>query len=255
MAVSALTTAGVYVNELDASGFVNELSSPFSCDMETGKTTLADGGFQRAIPTLRHGQITIGGIQDFASGGFYEKLNQSDLSAISQAIIVPGGASASVGDPAAFIVGFIEQLVEQDGAAGQVATINVAWAEGSTSSSLTGVMAFGPCLHPLTSRSSSGNGTAFAMAGPSATQIMVAAQAITVGSGGTFTTIITSDDASNFPSATTRISFTAQTGPSFEAKMAAGSAGWATETHHRVQYTVSAGSYSFVVACAVLNAT
>jgi len=106
--------------------------------------------------------------------------------------------------------------------------------------------------HPVAARTTDGNGTAVALAGPTASQRLYAALHVTAYSGLTNVVFkIQSDDASGMASATDRITFTTVSGLTSQFASVAGS--FSSETHHRITWDVTgSGSVTFVAAFGVI---
>lgn len=106
----------------------------------------------------------------------------------------------------------------------------------------------GVCLHPPgTARTATGNGTAVQIVGgvPAGQYLYAALHVLSVSgtSTPTVTVKIQSDNASNFPSSTDVMTFTAATARTGEVIRAAGAI---TDDYYRVNYTISGSSPSFL---------
>ena len=109
----------------------------------------------------------------------------------------------------------------------------------------------GQLIHPTAAaRTSSSTGTAFQTGAVSATQRVYAALHVLAASGTTpsLTVTVQSDNASNFPSATARVSFAAKTDVGYEWSSTAGAI---TDDWWRVSYTISGTNPSFLFAVTV----
>lgn len=110
----------------------------------------------------------------------------------------------------------------------------------------------GVCAHPPgTARTATGNGTAVQLAAVTATQYLYASLHVLSVSGTgspTLTVKVQSDTASNFPSATDVMTFTAATARTGETIR---SVGPITDDFFRVNYTISGSSPSFLFVVAI----
>lgn len=247
MTVAAFTNASVLVGDLDASPFTNSVTSAVMLDM-LDATVCGTGGFRSFAPGLRSGVMAIEGFQDWGVGGFFEKISTADggvPTLMSVAPIAPA-ATLTAGDPVAFMRGPIDELTEVTGDAGQLAKMGLHIANDSP-------FVMGVVLHPLATRSTTASGTAVALTGPTASQTLYAGLHVTTGTGGTLTVRVQTDDGVGFGTPTTRITFTATTGP-----VTAGELKFltpvniSTETHIRADWTVSAGSFTFAVNAGII---
>jgi hypothetical protein len=247
MPVVAFTAAQILIGDLDVSPFTNNVSSPVMVDM-LDASTAGSGGFRSFAPGMRHGEIGVSGFQDYAVGGFFEKISTGDggvSTLASVAPIAPGG-TLTAGDPCCFMRGPIDAITEDEGDAGELAKMAVHLMED-------GPFVMGSVLHPLAARSSTASGTVVAMVGPTLSQTLYAGLHVTAGSGGTLTVRVQTDDAVGFPSPTTRITFTAVTLP-----VGAGELKFltpvniSTETHVRADWTITAGSFTFAVVAGII---
>lgn len=248
MTVNAFTNASVLIGDLDASPFTNSVTSQVTVEM-LDATVCGTGGFRSYAPGMRNGEMAAEGFADYAVGGTFEKLSTGDggVSTVMSIAPIAPGAVLTAGDPVAFMRGPLDQMtVGPDGDADGLAKFGIHIANDS-------VFAMGVVLHPLATRSSTASGTVVALAGPSLTQTLWAGLHVTSGSGGTLTVRVQTDDAVGFPSPTTRITFTATTGP-----VAAGEMKFlvpvniSTETHIRADWTITAGSFTFAVNAGVI---
>lgn len=108
----------------------------------------------------------------------------------------------------------------------------------------------GTILHPgETSRTSSSTGTGRQLGAVTASQSVYAALHVTSGSGGNLDVIVESDDNAGFTSDTDQITFTTATGPTSEWMSAGGAI---TDDYWRVRYTISAGTWQFMVVVGIV---
>lgn len=108
----------------------------------------------------------------------------------------------------------------------------------------------GQLIHPATARTSSSTGTAWQTGAVSSTQRVYAALHVLAASGTTpsLTVVVQSDNASNFPSATSRVSFAAKDAVGYEWSSAAGAI---TDDWWRVSWTISGTNPSFTFAVTI----
>jgi hypothetical protein len=247
MAVTAFTAASILLGDLDASPFTNKVTSNVTLDM-LDATTCGSGGFRSFAPGMRNGEMAIEGFQDYAVGGFFEKIDGPDIGVsmlMSIAPIAPA-ATLTAGDPVAFMRGPIDAMTEDSGDAGELVKMAV-----HLSTDMPFVM--GAVLHPLALRSTTASGTAVAMTGPTLLQTLYGGLHVTGGSGGTLTVRIQTDDNAGFTTPTTRITFTATTipVPAGEMKFLV-PVNISTETHVRADWTITAGSFTFAVNAGII---
>ncbi len=201
----------------------------------------SSGGFKETRTGVLSGGMTIELFQDYATGVLDDSVSAGSSYPFS-AIVPATPFSVAEGDIAFVANGSATKYLPRVGAVGDAAsaTIELPW---------SGRFAYGYVGHPSTARTASGNSTGFAVAGPSASQYMVANLHVHAYTGFTSVAVkIVSDDNSGFTTPTDQLSFTAVTAIGGENKTAIGAAGWASETHHRVVWTVTgSGSITFTV--------
>lgn len=225
-----------------AEGYVN--------DLERAKkrfTNLGSGGWEEFKPGLASGSWRFNMFADFDADVLDDELNTSALTTDYPVSIAPNAAATdAAGDLVWVGRGRAGKYTPLDGAVGNEAK---AILEGTYNAPFVR----GVILHPKTARTATGNGTAVALAGPSATQRLYAALHVFAYSGLTNIAVkVQSDDNSGFTSGTDRLSFTTVTGAG-ASQFTSVAGGWATETHHRVVWTVSGtGSCTFAVHVGVL---
>lgn len=248
MAVTAFTNASVLLGDLDISPFTNKVTSTVTVEM-LDATVCGTGGFRSFAPGMRNGEMAAEGFADYAVGGTFEKISTGDggVSTLMSVAPIAPDSVLTAGDPVAFMRGPIDAItVGPDGEAGQLARYTTHIANDS-------VFAMGKVLHPLATRTTTASGTAVAFTGPTVNQLLYGGLHVTSGSGGTLTVRIQTDDSAGFGTPTTRITFTATTGP-----VAAGelkfltAVGISSETHIRADWTVSAGTFTFAVNAGII---
>jgi len=243
MAVNAQTGASVLINDLDASQWVTSISAKLTRTM-VKTSSYGSNAFDNFIPGMKSGEVAIEGFQDLDASGFYAKINRADMDASSLVTIIPG-VTPTAGDASLLAYGNLDEMSGHiEGNVGEANVFTIHQDAGT-------IIVSGPCLHPKATRTTTASGTAVAIAGPTATQTLYAALNVVTGTGGTLTVRVQSDDAVGFPTPTTRLTFTATTGPTWEIKSVTGS--FSSETHLRADWTVSAGTFAFAVVCAVVS--
>ena len=248
MTVTAFTNASVLIGDTDASPFVNKVTSALHVDM-LDATVCGTGGFRSFAPGMRWGEMKAEGFQDYSATGWFQGISTADggVSTLMSVAPIAPGATLTAGDPMAMMRGPIDMLDEDSGDAGQL--VKMAYSESGDSPFVMGVV-----LHPLQLRSSTASGTVVAFGGPTASQTLWAGLHVTSGTGGTLTVRVQTDDNVGFASPTTRITFTATTGP-----VASGELKFLTpvnisaETHIRADWTISAGSFTFAVNAGIVS--
>lgn len=209
-------------------------------------TDMTDGGYLCVIPGPISGAAGVKGGQDWASGALDSTISVGQLGSQYPISCIPcPTGTVTAADPAWMSRGVVSGIVPFSGEKGARAdydlplTYDTAIVQAKVAASATTLTA-------------NGNGTAVAMAGPSASQSLYAALHVTAYSG--FTNVvfkIQSDDASNFLSATDRITFATVTGLTSGWASVAGS--FASETHHRITATVTgSGSITFTAVFGVI---
>lgn len=209
-------------------------------------TNAASGGYREFKPGILKGQMSVDLLQDYAAGVLDDSVAVAGSYAFSGVIPATVGTPVE-GDLAYVAAGSATKYAPRIGAVGEEAQAQIAMP-------YSGRFARGRLGHPFTARTTSSNTTGFALAGPPATQYMVANLHVLAYTGFTSVAVkIQSDDNSGFSSATDRLSFTSATAIGSENKTAIGAAGWATETHHRVVWTVTgSGSITFAVTFGIV---
>ena len=248
MGVQAFTNASVLIGDLDASPFTNKVTSTVTVEM-LDATVCGTGGFRSFAPGMRNGEMAAEGFADYAVGGTFEKISTGDggISTLMSVAPIAPDTVLTAGDPVAFMRGPIDAItVGPDGEAGQLARYSTHIANDS-------VFGMGKVLHPLATRTTTASGTAVLLTGPTISQTLWAGLHVTSGSGGTLTVRVQTDDSGGFGTPTTRITFTATTGP-----VAAGEmkflvpVGISSESHIRTSWTITAGSFTCAVNAAVV---
>jgi hypothetical protein len=236
----------VYVAHLDLSGLANRVSfGPLAREMKT-TATFNDGGYNTVIPGLISGACEIGGNQDFAVDVLDDDISIGQIGSQYPVTVMPNPTgTVAAGDACWIARGVVGKLDPLAGAKGDVAGFTLSLAYDSA-------VVQAKVAHPHAARTTSGNGTAVALTGPTASQALYAALHVTAYSGLTNVVFkVQSDDNSGFLSPTDRITFSTVTGRTHEWKSVAGP--FSSETYHRVTWTVTgSGSVSFTVAFGVI---
>lgn len=234
-----------YVGALALAANTRDVSYSIAAAMQPS-TTYSDGGWECVRPGLKSGTITFDGFTDFAVGAVDDTIGVAGLGGQNVISVYenPTGTIAA-GDHARISRGVVTTFEPIRGAVGEMAGLMLG-AKFDT------VVPEALVLHPETSRSSTGTGTAVAMTGPTSSQRLYAALHVVAWSGLTSLVVkVQTDDNGSFTSATDRITFSTATGVTSEWSSVAGA--FNTETHVRVSYTiVGTGSCTFAVAAGVL---
>ena len=209
-------------------------------------TNFTSGGFTEMKPGLISGNFQVDAFQDFAADVMDDELNIPDLTANYPISVQPNPTGTeTAGDAAWFSRGIRTMYDPLGGAKGQAA-------KAVTGAVYDTAVVRGVVAHPKAARTSTGNGTIIALTGPTTSQKLYAALHVTAYSGLTNLIVtVQSDDGAGFGSATTRATFATVTGTTSEFLSVAGYG--ATETHHRIVYTISgSGSVTFAAFIGVL---
>lgn len=247
MAVYVGKAVQSYVGYLDLTGLTNQVTfGPLTAAMQPS-TTHADGGYTCVLPGLKSGTSQFRGNQDWATDVFDDDFSIGQLGSQYPITVIPnpGNSTVAAGDTALIARGLLQSLNPMDGAVGSVAGFDMTLPfDTAYARALVG--------HPKAARTTTGNGTAVALAGPTASQRLYATLHVTAYSGLTNVVVkVQSDNASGFPSATDRITFSTVTGRTSEFASVAGD--FSSETHLRATWTVTGtGSITFVVAFGVI---
>lgn len=236
----------VYLAHLDLSGLTRQVTfGPLKRDMKDA-TTYNDGGYTCVLPGLMSGAASVKGNQDFAADVLDDEISIGQLGNQYAFTVMPNPTgTVTAADPCWFTRGILAGYNPLDGAKGDIASFLDELAYDTA-------LVQGKVGHPSAARTSTGTGTAVAMAGPTAAQKLYAALHVTAYSGLTNVVAkVQSDDNSGFSSPTDRITFATITGPTNEFASVAGS--FVSETHHRITWTVTgSGSITFVAAFGVI---
>lgn len=237
----------VYLAHLDLSGNATAVDGgTLTRDMKPG-TTFNDGGYTCVKPGLISGEGRVTFLQDWAADVIDDELSVGQLGTQYPFTVVPNPTgTVTAGDPAYIARGVLGSLNPGLGVKGEMAT-------GEFMLPFDTAAPQAKVLHPSAARTTTGNGTAVALTGPTASQTLYASLHVIAYSGLTNVVFkIQSDDSSGMASATDRITFTTVTAAgASEWKTVAGN--FSTETHLRATWTVTGtGSITFVIAAGVI---
>lgn len=202
-------------------------------------TNFGSGGWKEFLTGIFDTKIDAGGQWEAADAS---KVDDANWANMTGGVAVPWTATpdtANVGD-LAWVVKAIESDYQLGDAVGEVAP----WSASAAGVTAT---ARGQILHPPgTARTSSGNGTARQLGALTAAQkLYVNLHVLSVAGTGspTLTVAVQSDDASGFPSATTRGTFNAATAISSQSMAISGAI---TDDWWRVSWTITGTTPSFL---------
>ncbi len=246
MATAVATDIRAYVGALDLTALCESATIADLEAAEVSFTNFAAGGFKETKTGIISGAASLNLFQDYAAGVLDDSLTVGSQYTMSMIVPATPGTVAE-GDIAFLGTGNLKTYTPRDGSVGEAA-------KATLEMPYTGRIAWGVVGHPLAARTTSSNTTGFAYAGPGATRSLYAAIHVTAYSGLTNIVVkVQSDDNSGFTSPTDRLTFSTITGIGAEFTSAVGSSGWASETHHRVLWTVTgAGSCTFAVTFGIL---
>jgi len=234
MAKQLLNNCGIYLSGYELSGFSNTVGLILNKDLFDA-TTFGDG-FRSRVPGLPDATFSAAGCW---SPQEVDAVLQDKIGDIDE--LVSLAADNVVGGVVYFFRG-VEGQYQVEAPINNVAR----WTMSGTVSKSPVIR--GKILHRATAAAATGNGTAQQLGAVLSTQSIYAALHVfsVAGTTPSLTVKVQSDNASNFPSATDRLTFTAATGLTSEWKEAAGAI---TDDYWRVNYTISGTSpeFGFVV--------
>lgn len=245
MATYVATNHRAYVAHLDATDSATLSFGPLVA-AAVPFPSFADGGYLSHKPGLKSGAMSVEKYQDFAVDAWDEEISGLGLGAQFPVSAMPNtSGTETAGDPAWFTRGILTAYNPLMGAVGEAA-------KGPISMVYDTVILRGVVSHPKAARTVTGNGTIIAFTGPTATQRLYSALHVHAYSGITNLVVtVQSDDGVGFGTPVTRLTHATVTGTTSEFLSVAGYG--ATETHHRVVYTITgAGSVTFTSFIAVL---
>lgn len=243
MATVVVTDVKPYVGVLDLTSVTESVSFGDLTAEAVSFLNMGSGGYSEFKPGVISGELGLELFADFAALAADGVLGAGIGSQFAFTGLLPG--SSTYADPVYLSRGYVSKRSPLAGQTGEAAKHSLTLPYDTK-------IVRGVVGHPLTARTTTGNGTAVAFAGPSSTQTLYATLHVTAWSGLTNVVVkIQSDDNGSFTSATDRLTFSTVTGTTSQFTSTAG--GWATETHHRVTWTVTGtGSISFVVGFGIL---
>ena len=203
------------------------------------------GGYEEVKPGLKSSSFTADLYQDFAADVLDDEVGSALGTQYPVTQIPFPSGTVTVGDPGYFSRGILTTYGPLDGAHGEAAKARLSVKSDT-------VVVRGTVAHPSAARTTTGNGTIYALTGPTTSQRLYAALHVTDYSGLTNVVIkVQSDDGVGFGTPTDRLTLTTITGTTSQFSSVAGYG--ATETHHRIVYTLTGiGSVTFTVLLGVL---
>lgn len=245
MAVQAWTNVSLLEGAKEVGGHVKNFEAMAECGV-LDTTAVSSTGWTALIAGNKTGTTSFEFMQDFDStdGVDLTFWNNFGTSGVVRSICT----NAADGSAAYLMRGVQLQYTPLTGATGELAMGNI-----STTVS-DGPMVRGLVLHPkAAARTSSGTGTGRQLGAVASGQTLYAALHVLAVSGTspTLDVIVQSDNASNFPSPTSRITFSQATTTTSAWGSAAGAI---TDDWFRVSYTIGGTnpSFTFVVTCGYL---
>jgi hypothetical protein len=213
---------------------------------ELPRTTFASGGWRESQLGLGVFTVSASGYQSFAANGPDVALPGTGQTSTANvwSVAVPG---TTAGDIAYLGQGRMMNVSPMSGSVGEMSAFDV----GFTGTSR---LVRGRVAAPYGARVASGNGTAFALGGPTALQSLYMAVHVheVVGSG-SFSVLCQSDDNSGMTTPTTRLTSQTFTGIGSQFLSVAGS--FSGETHLRVNHTVTSFTSVTFSVCVGVAAT
>jgi hypothetical protein len=243
MATNALTDCKLYVAQFDLSGDMNALSLSYAADpldaTTFGQTTRIHKAGIKSIVAQHEGLWNADGT-DQADDVLFSRIGTQE---VPVTICPTTGADGE----AAYLFRALHSSYSPGGAVGQMLAFSVR-AEGSDGAPLVR----GQVLHPASAKTTTGTGTARQLGAVASTQTLYGSLHVIAASGTspTLDVIVQSDNASNFPSATSRLTFAQKTAIGSEWKTADGAI---TDDWFRVSWTIGGTnpSFTFVVAVGI----
>lgn len=237
MAIVALTSGALYVADSQLDPVTGQVAFDVSVDL-VDVTTLGSAGFKTMLPGLVSSKFDITGFGDFNPTGFATNLAAFP---VTQAPIsfAPNGGGA-VGDLAYLSRINTASITPLSGKVGDAAGIQIGMVGDQR-------VVRGQVAHPLAARTTTGNGSAVTLAGPSATQRLWAALHCTTFSGTatpTLTVKVQSATDNVFTTPVDRITFTTVSN-STGSQFASTAVGAYTASYHRVTWTITGTTPSF----------
>lgn len=238
----------VYVNALDLSGLADRVDFGTLTRAMQPCTTFNDGGYTCVKPGLISGEAAIHGYQDWATGVFDDSLSMAQLGSQYPVTVVPNPTgTVAAGDSCWMSRGLVGKLSPMAGAKGEMADFELGMSYDTA-------IVQSKVAAPSAVVTTTGNGTAVVLAGPTAAQRLYCVLHVFAYSG--FTNVVftvESDDNGGFTTPAVRATFATVTSLATGPQFISVAGPWNTETHHRIVRTVSgAGSITFAAAFGVL---
>lgn len=240
MAVWAITNAEIYVDSHDFTGDSNEVR--LACDgVALDKTNMRSGGWRESVIGVKQSNLQAAGYAQFGADTT-DEWQFANLG--SSGKVVTLGGIETEGQPA-WMLQSLPVDFRYGGTHGELAPYSLA----GVCSDGVGVVR-GQLAKALGTVSGTGAiGTALNLGAVSASQFAYSTIHLTGTPGTSITVVVESDDASNFPSATTRIthgSFTTVGG-----RWGTRVAGSITDTWWRARVTAISGTWTVAVAIGI----
>jgi hypothetical protein len=235
MAAQVLSDTRLVVGSSDISTFTGSFSHAQSVAMKEANV-FGGGRFTRQYPGLKLFTSSFDGFADYDAAGISSAFTPAQLGSQQLVSILPTGGAAA-GDVGMFGRQLISNINAPGGTVGEMATFGMACQSDTA-------WANGLVADPSTTRTTTANGAAFAMTGPTASQRVYAGLHVTAASGTTPSLTVTIQSATliGFGSPTTRATFTAATTTGWQFISVAGAI---TDGFWRAVFTISGTTPSF----------
>lgn len=231
--VRTMTDARVFVGGFDLSGQANQVDIPTASGSMNDVTTFGSGGDAEFRPGIRKTQINVSTYVDEALIGSALRVGTSGL------------VCTVCDDDAEFAPGWSIDGVSMSNNREMVPGGVV---KAALSLEGTGKLYHGELLLPRTVDTNGGNGSSRQLGAVAADERLYASLHVFAVTGGGLTVKVQSDNATGFPSATDRISFTAATAVGSQFASVAGAI---TDDWFRVSWQQTATSATFAVLVGV----
>lgn len=236
MGKQILTDCRIYAGAADLSGVSNKVALPAEVE-EKDVTVFTSNGWRERLGGLRKGDLNVAGFWEAAGAGSQDDQTWGGLGLTGPWTVCPG--LPNVGALAHFMNALQSDYVFGD-AVGEVAPYQAN--AGSTWPLVRGQVGNAPG----TARTTTGTGTSVQLGAVPAGQSLYAAVHVLSVAGSatpTITARVESDDATGFPSATTRLTFAAATAVGGQILRVAGPI---TDDWYRFAWTISGTTPSFL---------
>jgi hypothetical protein len=234
MATQVMTNARVFVDGLDYSGQLNAVAADYGVDA-LDATTFASGGTRANAAGLFTTAMNHSGYWDAG-------VDAATFAAVGNIVVVTVTPNAPVSGEVAFIAQTLNASYQQGAAVGELLPFDLS------------MEAAGPLVRAAILetglKSAGGNSTARNLGAVAAgRRVYAALHVLEVTGGGTLAVKIQSDDASGFASPIDQITFANATGVGGQYLSAAGAI---TDSWWRANYTLSAGTATFIVSVGII---